>query len=75
MTYYQPEVYSDDGTNIVWVFPEELFSFQVFETEEDCLEFMENCGYDVKDVVVHEYHDDDIEEPTFIDSNGNFLHY
>ena len=35
-TYYQPELYYDDGTNIGWELPEGLFSFQAFPSREEC---------------------------------------
>lgn len=74
-TYYQPERYFDDGTNIEYggFPPVELFSFQAFGSREDCEEWLENNGYDPGDFVIHEYHDDDIEDVTIIDSCGNVL--
>jgi len=68
-TYYQPEIYSDDGTNISCNIPMELNSFEAFASKEDCRTFMDNCGYD--DYVVNEYHDDDIEGVSILDEDGN----
>jgi len=65
--YYQPELYSDDGTNIDYGFPEELASFHVFHTKEECEDWLEDNGYDLKDCIIHEYHDDDIEEHVYVD--------
>jgi hypothetical protein len=70
-TYYQPELYFDDGTNIGWNLPEELYSFQVFETYEDAYNWLIQHDYDPDDAHINEYHDDDIEEPTFIDEYGD----
>lgn len=73
ITYYQPEWYHDDGTNIEYGgLPEELASFMVFRTREDCKWWLEDNGYDSGDFAIIEYHDDDIEEPTFIDAYGNY---
>lgn len=73
ITYYQPCAYFDDGTNIDYGnIPEELASFMVFRTREDCEEWLENNGYNPGDFAIIEYHDDDIEEPTFIDADGYY---
>lgn len=70
-TYYQPQAYYDDGTNINYgAIPEELSSFQVFRTREDCEEWLRNNGYEPGDFVINEYQDDDIEDITLLDSNG-----
>lgn len=69
-TYYQPEAYYDDGTNIDYgPLPEELFSFQAFPTREECEAWLQNNGYEPGDFCINEYHDDDIEEVTLIDRN------
>lgn len=70
-TYYQPELYFDDGTNIGWNLPDELYSFQVFKTYEDAYNWLIQHDYDPDDAHINEYHDDDIEEPTFIDEYGD----
>lgn len=73
-TYYQPEYYSDDSTNIEYGgLPEGLFSFQAFPTREECEEWLMENGYNAADFVIHEYHDDDIEDVSLIDRNGDEL--
>lgn len=73
-TYYQPYIYCDDGTNIEWVFPEDLlYSFQAFATKEDCEEFMDRNGYSICEINVVQYHDDDIEDVTILDANGDVI--
>ena len=46
-TYYQPELYFDDGTNIGWSLPEELYSFQVFDIEEPT--FIDEYGDEIEE--------------------------
>lgn len=73
-TYYQPEAYYDDGTNINYgSIPEELFSFQAFPTRDDCEEWLKNHNYNPGDFAIIEYHDEDIEEVTLIDQNGDII--
>ncbi len=73
-TYYQPEFYSDDSTNIEYGgLPEELFSFQAFPTRKECEEWLQENGYNAADFVIHEYHDDDIEDVTLIDRDGDVI--
>lgn len=73
-TYYQPEAYYDDGTNIDYGgLPEGLFSFQAFPTREECEAWLMENGYNAADFVIHEYQDDDIEEVTLIDRNGDVI--
>ena len=73
-TYFQPEWYHDDGTNIEYGgVPEGMFSFQAFLTPDICKEWLRNNGYNPEDFVIHEYQDDDIEEVTIIDENGEIL--
>ena len=64
---YQPERYCDDGTNIDYGLPQELNSFDVFRTREECEIWLERHGYDPRDFIIREYDFDDIEEPTFIE--------
>ena len=71
MTYYQPMRYSDDGTNIDYGLPEELWSFQVFLTYEDAFNWLVQHDYDPDDYIIKEYHDDDIEDASFIDEYGD----
>ena len=73
-TYYQPQAYHDDGTNIDYgALPEELFSFQAFPTKEMCEEWLRNHNYDPRDFCIFEYSDDDIEDVTLIDQNGDII--
>jgi hypothetical protein len=71
-TYYQPKWYKDDGTNIEYGgLPDELYSFQVFKTREGACNWLIQHGYDPDNFNIAEYHNDDIEEPTFIDEYGD----
>jgi hypothetical protein len=73
-TYYQPDRYSDDGTNVEYLgMPEGLFSFQAFLSEEACIAWLENNGYEPGDFTIHEYSDDDIEGVTIIDEYGDVI--
>ena len=73
-TYYQPEWYFDDGTDIEYGgTPDELHSFQAFESREDCENWLIEHGYGPDDFVIHEYHDDDIEDVVIIDEYDNVL--
>lgn len=73
-TYFQPDRYSDDGTNIEYGgMPEELFSFQAFRTKEECTGWLINHGYSPEDFVIHEYHNNDIEDVTLLDENGDVI--
>ena len=73
-TYYQPEWYYDDGITILYGgTPDELFSFQAFRTEDECREWLINHDYNPDKFVIHEYHDDDIEEVTLIDKYGDVI--
>lgn len=73
-TYYQPDRYHDDGTNVEYLgMPEGLFSFQAFLSEEACIAWLENNGYEPGDFTIHEYCDDDIEGVTIIDEYGDVI--
>ena len=73
-TYYQPQAYYDDGTNINYgSIPEELFSFQAFPTREECEEWLRIHNYNPGEFAIIEYHDEDIEEVTLIDHNGDII--
>lgn len=69
--YYQPYIYVDDGTNIDWKFPFDLlYSADVFETQEDCEEFMERNGYSISEINIRQYDENDIEDARVLDANG-----
>ena len=73
-TYYQPDGYYDDGTNIEYLgTPEGLWSFQAFRSEEECELWLEAHGYNPDDFIIREYHDDDIEDVTIIDEYGDVI--
>ena len=72
--YFQPEWYHDDDTNIEYGgMPDELFSFQAFQTEEECRQWLINHDYNPGDFCIHEYCNDDIEDVTLIDSDGDII--
>ena len=62
--YYQPSLYSDDGTNIDWTMPNEMDSFWVWRTKRELIACMKNWGYDRKDYV------EDYNEYLKMKSNG-----
>ena len=68
--YYQPSLYSDDGTNIDWTMPIEMASFWVWRTKRELIACMENWGYDRKDYVIQAYEDDNVEAYSVIDEDG-----
>ena len=69
--YYQPSLYSDDGTNIDWTMPTEMASFWVWRTKKELIACMDNWGYDRKDYVIQSYEEDDVENYSVIDEDGN----
>lgn len=72
--YFQPEWYKDDDTNIEYGgMPDELYSFQAFQTEEECRQWLINHDYNPDEFVIHEYCNDDIEEVSLIDANDNTI--
>ena len=68
--YYQPYLYSDDGTNIDWTMPTEMASFWVWRTKRELIACMGRWGYERKDYVIQAYEDDDVEAYTVIDEDG-----
>ena len=68
--YYQPSLYSDDGTNIDWTMPTEMASFWVWRTKKELIACMESWGYDRKDYVIQAYEDDNVEAYSVIDEDG-----
>ena len=69
--YYQPSLYSDDGTNIDWTMPHEMTSFWVWRTKRELIACMEKWGYDRKDYVIQSHEDDNVEPHSVIDEDGN----
>ena len=73
-TYYQPDRYYDDGTNVEYLgTPDGLWSFQAFRSEEECELWLEAHGYNPDDFIIREYHDDDIEDVVIIDEYGDVI--
>ena len=68
--YYQPYLYSDDGTNIDWTMPTEMASFWVWRTKRELIACMESWGYERKDYVIQAYEDDNVEAYSVIDEDG-----
>ena len=66
-TYYQPELIMSNDV------PVELSSFMVFPTPEDCRTWMDKHEYLEGEYRLVVYHGDDIEEPTFINGDGECL--
>ena len=64
-TYYQPTPIN----GAEW--PDELYSFQVFKTYDEAFDWLVIHSYNTDDYEIDEYHDGDIEEPTFIDEYGD----
>ena len=62
-TYYQPDKNGE--------LPEELYSFQVFKTYQECFDWLIQHDYDADEWNIVEYHDDEIEEPVFINEYGD----
>ena len=72
--YYQPQRYTDDGTNIEWGdMPYELHSFDAFQSIADCRYWLQKNGYEPDDFAIVEYMNDDIEDVRLLDENGNVI--
>ena len=72
--YYQPARYIADDNLILWDhIPEELMSFQVFATRQDCKDWLEKHDYDLCDYAIGSYDEDEIENVTILDSDGNVV--
>ena len=69
--YYQPSLYTDDGTNIDWTIPNEMASFWVWRTKKELIACMEKWGYERKDFVINAYEGNDVEGYSIIDEDGN----
>ena len=63
-TYYQPEDFNGE-------LPDELYSFQVFKDAETTRNWLWQHNYDADEWNIVEYHDDEIEEPVFINEYGD----
>lgn len=70
--YYQP-VYKDADGNPTCNMPEELWSFQVFLSEEECRDWLWQHDYDDEQFEILEFCNDDIEGVTAIDEYGDTI--
>lgn len=66
--YFQPELIVTKDV------PKELASFQVFPTVEDCKTWMDRHGYHKGEYENKRYGGEDIEEPTFLNGDGDVLY-
>ena len=67
---YQPIAHNlIDGETL----PYDLFSFQAFESREDCEEWLKRHGYEPDDWTIREFNEDDIEDVMIIDEYGNIV--
>ena len=64
--YYQPQ--RRDFT-----IPQEMYSWQVFQSREDAQKWLVGFGYDLSDFDIIEYEGDDIEDHVIIDAYGNTI--
>ena len=64
--YYQPQ--RRDFT-----IPNEMYSWQVFQSREDATKWLVGFGYDLSEFDIIEYEDDDIEDNVIIDCYGNSI--
>ena len=64
--YYQPQY--EDGE-----MPEGLWSFQVFRSEQEAIDWAEKHLDGDREIEIHEYCNDDIEDVTLIDSDGDVI--
>lgn len=64
--YYQPQ--RRDFT-----IPQEMYSWQVFQSREDAQKWLVGFGYDLSDFDILEYEGDDIEDYVIIDAYGNTI--
>ena len=61
VSLYQPSIYYDDGINIGWELPLELCGDEYFESREECEDWLEENGYDLRDCVINDYDFDENE--------------
>ena len=64
--YYQPQY--EDGE-----MPEGLWSFQAFQSEQEAIDWAEKHLDGDREIEIHEYCNDDIEDVTLIDSDGDII--
>lgn len=69
------KVYQPIARNLIdeEILPYDLFSFQAFESREDCEEWLERHGYEPDDWTIIEFDVDDIEDVIIIDEYGNIV--
>lgn len=66
--YFQPELIATKDV------PENLASFQVFPTEEDCKTWMDRNGYLEGEYTIQSYSGEDIEDPTWLNGDGEVIY-
>lgn len=66
--YFQPELITTKDV------PENLASFQVFPTEEDCKTWMDRNGYLEGEYTIQSYSGEDIEDPTWLNGDGEVIY-
>ncbi len=62
--YYQPQRKRD------FTIPIEMYSWQVFQSKKDAVEFLKRLSYNVDEFDIMEYEGDEIEDYVIIDSKG-----
>lgn len=69
------KVYQPIARNLIdeETLPYDLFSFQAFESREDCEEWLEHHGYETDDWEIIEYDENDIIDVMIIDEYGNIV--
>ena len=69
------KVYQPIARNLIdgETLPYDLFSFQAFESREDCEEWLKHHGYEPDDWTIREFDEDDIENVMIIDEYGNIV--
>lgn len=66
--YFQPELITTKDV------PENLASFHVFPTEEDCKTWMDRNGYLESEYTIQSYSGEDIEDPTWLNGAGEVIY-
>ena len=69
------KVYQPIARNLIdeETLPYDFFSFQAFESREDCEGWLEHHGYEPDDWTIREFDEDDIEDVLIIDEYGNIV--